>query len=104
MARWCSDGDGSGSVSRRRFLGTSLAVGGSGLVGSAIAAEAGERGAGAGSRSDALDVRDFGALGDGRTRSTRAIQRAIDAAHRAGGGTVRLPAGDWLSGSLRLRS
>src|SRR5689334_14439311 len=106
MARWRSDGDESGSVSRRRFLRTSLAVGGSGLVGSAIAAEPGMRARGdrAGSRADALDVRDFGALGDGRTHGTRAIQRAIDAAHRAGGGTVRLPAGDWLSGSLRLRS
>jgi hypothetical protein len=51
-----------------------------------------------------FDVRDFGAAGDGRTRDTRAIQHAIDAAHRLGGGIVRLPAGTWLSGTLHLRS
>jgi polygalacturonase len=51
-----------------------------------------------------LDVRDFGAVGDGRTNDTQAIQRAIDACDRLGGGLVRLPAGTWLSGTLHLRS
>jgi hypothetical protein len=56
------------------------------------------------SRGPILDVRDLGAVGDGRTKDTHAIQRAIDAAHRLGGGLVLLPAGTWLCGTLRLRS
>ena len=48
-------------------------------------------------------VRDHGARGDGRTLDTRAIQSAIDAAGRSGG-TVSFPPGEYLSGTLRLRS
>ena len=50
------------------------------------------------------DVRDFGAKGDGIAKDTAAIQSAIDAASAAGGGTVELPAGTYLSGSIWLRS
>ena len=51
-----------------------------------------------------FDVRAFGAAGDGRTKDTAAVQRAVDAAAAAGGGEVLLPAGTYLSGSVRLRS
>lgn len=51
-----------------------------------------------------FDVRRYGAVGDGRTPDTDAINRAILAAHAAGGGTVVLPAGDYLSHSIRLKS
>jgi polygalacturonase len=51
-----------------------------------------------------FDVRRFGAAGDGLTLDTAAINRAIAAAGSAGGGTVVLPAGDYLSHSLRLQS
>jgi polygalacturonase len=51
-----------------------------------------------------FDVRRFGAVGDGRTLDTDAINRAITAAHAGGGGTVVLPAGDYLSHSIRLQS
>jgi hypothetical protein len=51
------------------------------------------------------NVFDFGALGDGQTRDTAAIQAAIDACNAAGGGTVHLPAGHtYLSGTLILKS
>jgi polygalacturonase len=50
------------------------------------------------------DVRSFGAKGDGRTLDTDAINKAIEAAAAAGGGTVHLPAGRYLSFSIRLKS
>jgi len=51
-----------------------------------------------------FDVRAHGATGDGQTLDTAAINRAIAAASAAGGGTVRFPAGTYLSFSIRLKS
>jgi polygalacturonase len=51
-----------------------------------------------------FDVRAYGAKGDGKTLDTGAINKAIDAAAAAGGGTVRFPAGVYLSFSIRLKS
>jgi polygalacturonase len=51
-----------------------------------------------------FDVRAFGATGDGQTLDTAAINRAIDAAAAAGGGTVFFPAGTYASYSVRLKS
>lgn len=53
---------------------------------------------------NAIDVRDHGAHGDGRTLNTIALQKAIDEAASSGGGTVVIPAGDFLTGGLVLRS
>lgn len=50
------------------------------------------------------NVRDFGAKGDGKTLDHAAINAAIEAATRAGGGQVVLPAGTYLCGSIRLKS
>ncbi len=50
------------------------------------------------------DVRTYGAVGDGTTPDTGAVQAAIDAAHAAGGGTVLVPPGTFLVGSIELRS
>lgn len=50
-----------------------------------------------------LSVNDFGAKGDGMSLDTKAIQSAIDSAASVGGGTVSLPAGTYLTGSLWLR-
>ncbi|UCD28692.1 MAG: glycoside hydrolase family 28 protein [Planctomycetota bacterium] len=49
-------------------------------------------------------VTDYGASGNGKTKDTQAIQKAIDAANQAGGGTVWFPPGTYLSGTVRLKS
>lgn len=49
-----------------------------------------------------FNVRDYGAAGDGRTLDSPAINKAIEACGAAGGGTVWVPAGTYLSGSIRL--
>jgi hypothetical protein len=54
--------------------------------------------------ADKFNVRQFGAVGDGKTMDTAALQKAIDAAAQAGGGEVVFPAGRYLSGSLELKS
>jgi len=51
-----------------------------------------------------FDPRSRGARGDGRTNDRRAIQAAIDECHHAGGGTVHLGAGIYLSGTIVLKS
>jgi polygalacturonase len=51
-----------------------------------------------------FSVRAFGATGNGTTLDTAAINRAIDAAAAAGGGTVLFPAGNYLSYSIHLKS
>lgn len=48
------------------------------------------------------NVRAFGAMGDGKTLDSPAINRAIAACGAAGGGTVLVPPGIYLSGSIRL--
>jgi hypothetical protein len=50
------------------------------------------------------NIRDFGAKGDGKTLNTTAIQSAIDKCFIDKGGTVMIPAGDFLSGTLELKS
>ena len=51
-----------------------------------------------------FDVKQYGAAGDGQTLDTAAINKAIDAAAKAGGGTVYFPAGTYRSFSIRLQS
>jgi len=51
-----------------------------------------------------FNVRAYGAKGDGSAIDSPAINRAIDAASAAGGGTVVFPAGVYLSYSIRLKS
>jgi len=64
-------------------------------------------GAASGIRAQAgtfLNVRDFGAKGDGKTLDTNAVNRAIDVASSKGGGTVFFPAGTYLCFSIHLKS
>jgi hypothetical protein len=53
--------------------------------------------------SDYLNVRNFGAIGDGRTDDTAAFEKALDAAAKAGGGIVYAPVGNYFfAGSLNV--
>jgi len=54
--------------------------------------------------STPCDPRAFGAKGDGVAKDTAAIQAAIDACAKRGGGTVRLTAGTYLSAPIVLKS
>jgi len=51
-----------------------------------------------------FEVRTFGAVGDGKAIDTPAINKAIEAASGAGGGTVVFGPGTYLTGSIHLRS
>ena len=49
-------------------------------------------------------VNDFGAKGDGVTKNTAAFKKAIEACNKAGGGKVVVPAGNFLTGPIYLKS
>ena len=50
------------------------------------------------------DVTELGARGNREANDSAAIQKAIDGASQAGGGTVYVPAGSYRCGQLQLRS
>jgi polygalacturonase len=49
-------------------------------------------------------ITNFGAVADGKTDCTAAIGNAIDACSKAGGGRVVIPAGEFLTGAIHLKS
>lgn len=51
-----------------------------------------------------FNITDYGAIPDGATDSTKAIQNAIEDAYKNGGGYVTVPAGSFLSGTVELKS
>ena len=51
-----------------------------------------------------VDIRDFGAIADGTTLCSSAIQKAIDACSASGGGTVLVPGGTFLTGTILLKN
>lgn len=50
-----------------------------------------------------IDVQKFGAKGDGKTLDTKAIQIAIDECTKWGGGTVKIPAGQFVCGTILVK-
>lgn len=96
------------SLSRRNWLGViSTASLGSGLLASSLqAADApparAENDKLAGARI--YNIRDFGAVGDGKTLNTAAVQAAVDACFKDGGGTVLVPAGVFQIGMIEMKS
>jgi polygalacturonase len=51
-----------------------------------------------------FNIKDYGAVADGQTLNTLAIQKAIDAATAKGGGKVVVPAGVFLTGTINLKN
>ena len=89
------------NIARRHFL----KVTGTGVAGAAVGASAmpSPENLPQPGQSD-YHVTAFGAMADGKTIDTPAINRAIEAASTAGGGTVRFPAGTYLCYSIHLNS
>jgi glycosyl hydrolase family 28 len=95
-----------GGLSRRRWIGqvATPALAASVAPGLVAAAEAATPAAVGSAGARVYDVRSFGAKGDGVTLDTAAVQAAVDAAHKDAGGVVLVPAGDFLVGTLELKS
>jgi len=51
-----------------------------------------------------FNLHDYGAVGDGKALETQSFARAIEACTQAGGGTVYVPPGRYLSGTIKLKS
>ena len=92
---------------RRRFLHVA-AAGLAGMTAGAAtrlsAQEAPKATRSSGASQPVYDVRGFGAQGDGITVDTPAINKTIEAAAAAGGGTVHFPAGTYLCYTIHLKS
>ena len=54
--------------------------------------------------NEVFNVKDYGAVGDGKTVNTAAINKAIEAADSADGGTVLFPSGEWMSGKILMKT
>ena len=90
---------------RRRFLKSAGLAGAAGIaIGTKVPTSAAQNAAEMGHPGPVYDVRTFGARGDGKTLDTPAINRTIEAAAGAGGGTVYFRAGNYLCYSIHLKS
>lgn len=95
-------------LSRRNWLGLlSAATVSSGLP-APVAASAGPHASPAATDNTLgariYNIRDFGAKGDSKTLDTAALQAAIDTCHKEQGGTVLVPAGVFIIGTVELKS
>jgi polygalacturonase len=55
-------------------------------------------------KKDTFNIIKFGAKADGVTLNTKAINDAIDACSKKGGGVVLIPSGFWITGPIELKS
>src|SRR5436190_12757024 len=92
-------------LSRRNWLGRiSTASVGAGLLAATSKAVGSETLADNTLGARVYNIRDFGAKGDGATLDTAAVQAAIDACNKDQGGTVLVPAGVFLIGTIEMKS
>src|SRR5580693_10719555 len=99
----------SNQIARRHFLGLPLSLAPLAMVRAATTDKPAKHSASATNPAPqkinlTLNVRDFGAKGDGAAKDTAAMQQAIDRCWVLGGGEVVVPAGSYLTGALALRS
>src|SRR5579862_4385635 len=87
------------SVSRRGWLAVASAAS---LATGVAAAQANGGATPLGAR--VYNIVDFGAKGDGKTLATQALQSAIDACNKDQGGTVLVPAGVFVIGTVEMKS
>jgi hypothetical protein len=87
-------------VSRRNWMGLASAAAFAG----AAAAQSSSGGAAALAGTRVYNIVDFGARGDGKTLDTQALQAAIDACTKDQGGTVLVPAGVFVIGTVEMKS
>lgn len=96
------------AISRRQWLGRIAApatvVAGTALIGSEAMANAPTADDDKLSGTRVFNICDHGAIGDGKTLNTIAIQKAVDACYADKGGTVLIPAGVFVCGTLELKS
>lgn len=92
------------TMNRRAVITHGLAMAGAGLLGSAVnVASAGPAGGvTAVNSSGTYNILDYGAVVG--QLSTAAIQQAVDACHDAGGGSVLVPGGTFITGTIKLKS
>jgi Glycosyl hydrolases family 28 len=86
--------------SRRRYLGLASGLAVAGAAAAVPAPQAADKNLGA----RTYNIRDFGARGDGATPDTAAVQAAIDACTKDHGGTVLVPAGTFVIGTVEMKS
>jgi len=51
-----------------------------------------------------INIKDFGAIGDGKTLCTVSFMNAINTLFEKGGGKLIVPSGEWLTGPIQLKS
>jgi len=98
-------------LSRRQWLGlastSTVASVGTGLLASGAFGAEPAAGSATGDHdlgARVYNIRDFGAVADGKTLNTAAVQAAVDACAKGQGGTVLVPAGVFVIGMIELKS
>src|SRR6185312_9662892 len=102
---------GDNSLSRRKLLGylATASIATTGLLASPTKAFAGGNDAemptkDKNSGTRVYNIRDYGAVGDGKTLDTPALQKAIDACTDDEGGIVLVPTGVFVIGTVQLKN